>query len=68
MIDTSDINRLTVEDKMILIEQIWSSLKQEGDALVSPSWHEDILIERLKKIESGEASYLTLDQLRGQRK
>jgi putative addiction module component (TIGR02574 family) len=68
MIDTSDINRLTVEDKMILIEQIWSSLKQEGDALVSPSWHEDILIERLKKIESGEASYLTLDQLRGKRK
>lgn len=67
MIDTSDINRLTVEDKMILIEQIWASLKHEGDALVSPSWHEDILTERRKKIESGEARYLTLDQLRGQR-
>lgn len=64
MIDTSDINRLTVEDKMILLEQIWSSLKQEGDALVSPSWHEDVLTERRKKIESGEASYSTIDQLR----
>ncbi len=66
MIDTSDINRLTVEDKMILIEQIWASLKHEGDALVSPSWHENVLAERRKKIDSGEARYLTLDQLRSQ--
>jgi len=64
MIDISEINRLTVEDKMILIEQIWSSLKQEDDALVSPGWHESVLAERRRKIESGEANYVTLDQLR----
>ena len=68
MITTPDINKLTTKDKLILPEQIWSSLKQEGDNIESPKWHEDVLAERRRKIDNGEAELLTLDDLKKNRK
>ncbi len=59
-----ELEKLSVKDRMILLEKIWSSLKQESDNLESPSWHEDVLAERRRKIESGEAEYVTLEELR----
>jgi hypothetical protein len=59
-----ELEKLSVKDRMILLEKIWSSLKQESDNLESPAWHEDVLAERRRKIESGEAEYVTLEELR----
>jgi putative addiction module component (TIGR02574 family) len=64
MIETSELNKLSIEDRMILLEKIWSSLKQESDALESPAWHEDILSERRRKIKSGEADIVPIEKLR----
>jgi hypothetical protein len=49
---------------MILLEKVWSRLKQESDALESPAWHEDILSERRRKIEGGEADFVPIEKLR----
>jgi putative addiction module component (TIGR02574 family) len=68
MITTSELNKLSIQDKIILLEQLWSSLKQEGDNLQSPKWHGDVLAERRRKIENGEAEYLSLDDLKSRRK
>jgi len=64
MISTADINKLSVKEKMILLEKLWSSLKQDDVNLTTPSWHKDVLDERRRKLENSEAKFLTLDDLR----
>lgn len=68
MITASELNNLSIKDKMILLEQVWSSLKQEGDNIESPKWHEEVLAERRRKIENGDAELLTIDDLKKARK
>ena len=55
---------MPVAERLQIMEQIWESLCQEDQTIESPSWHEGILNDRKKKIDSGEAKFLTLDQLK----
>ena len=55
---------MPVEERLQIMEQIWESLCQEDQTIESPFWHEGILNERKEKIDSGEAKFLTLDQLK----
>lgn len=68
MITASELNKLSIKDKMILLEQVWSSLIKEGDNIESPKWHEDVVAERRRKIENGGAELLSLDDLKRSRK
>ena len=36
----------------------------DQDDTPSPEWHRDVLAQREAEIESGEATFLTLDQLK----
>jgi putative addiction module component (TIGR02574 family) len=60
----SELKSMPVEDRIQLMEQIWESLCLEEQAIESPAWHEGILRERKKKIDSGEGRFLTLDELK----
>lgn len=55
---------MTVAERLQAMEQLWDSLSQEPENVPSPEWHRDILLERKKQAESGEAKFLTLAQLR----
>ena len=59
---TAEIKKMPVRDRLILMEEIWDSLR--SDDLESPAWHEDILRERKQKIKSGEAEFISIDKLR----
>lgn len=59
---TSEIKKMPVKDRLILMEEIWDSLK--SDNLDSPSWHMDILRERKQKIKNGEAEFISIDELK----
>lgn len=60
----AEIQKMSVQEKLTTMEQIWESLKGEDSTLKSPDWHEAVLVERKKKMESGEAKFLTIEQLR----
>lgn len=60
----TEIKKLSVGERLEVMEQIWESLRDEDQELSSPSWHEPILEERKRKMESGEATFMTLDQLK----
>ncbi len=55
---------LTNSERIELMEVIWDSLDNKDDEIESPAWHGDVLAERAAKIESGEAQFLTVDQLK----
>ena len=60
----NDINKMSITERMYLMEQLWDSFKQNEEALVTPSWHEEVLIERKKRYENGEIKILSLDELK----
>lgn len=55
---------MTIHERLTVMEQIWDSLCHEDVEPESPSWHEDILNERKKRMDSSDAKYLTVEELR----
>jgi hypothetical protein len=49
--------KMTVADKLRLMEALWHDLSRSGD-LASPELHGEVLAERDRLIESGEESFI----------
>jgi putative addiction module component (TIGR02574 family) len=64
VIETLEIERMTVAERLQAMELLWSSLATVPEKVESPAWHKKILTKRLAKIKSGKAEFLTLAQLK----
>ena len=64
MIDSSQIEKMSVTERLQALDQLWDSLTHDRDEIPSPDWHQDVLADRKARAQSGEAKFLTLDQLR----
>jgi putative addiction module component (TIGR02574 family) len=64
MIESSQLEKMSVTERLKAIDQLWDSLNRSGDEIPSPDWHQDVLAERKARAQRGEAKFLTLDQLR----
>lgn len=60
----SEIKTLPVSERMNLMEEIWDSLCHEAELPESPAWHREILDERVQRVSSGQAKFLTLRELK----
>ena len=60
----SDIDSMSLVQKMYLMEQLWDSMKQNKTQLPSPSWHEEILSSRRERYDRGELKTLSMDELK----
>ncbi len=60
----SDINSMSLAQKIYLMEQLWDSLKQSEAQLQSPAWHEEVLVSRRKQYKQGKLKMLSLDELK----
>ena len=58
------LNQMSVEEKIQTMELLWDSLSQAPADLESPDWHREILEERWRKVDAGEAVFLSLDELK----
>ncbi len=63
-IESSDIERMSVTERLRAMDQLWDSLTRDGDERPSPDWHKDVLADRRARAQRREAKFLTLDQLR----
>lgn len=59
-----EIKKLDIKDRIILMNDIWATLETEDTKIESPFWHEDILKNRMKKMNNNEVKYLTLEELK----
>ncbi len=64
MLEASEINKMSVAERLRAIEQLWDAVCREGGEVASPEWHRDILADRKGRAERGEAKFLTLAELR----
>ena len=51
------IEKMTTEDKLRAMEEIWEDLSRASGELVSPSWHADVLKAREKRLRKGESRF-----------
>ena len=61
---TAEIKSLPVSERIMLMEEIWDSLCREQDSMESPTWHRDILNDRIERLNSDQAKLLTLQELK----
>ena len=64
MIESSELERMSVIERLRAMDQLWDSLNRRDDEIPSPDWHQDVLADRKERAQRGEAKFLTLDQLR----
>ena len=60
----TEIKNMTTVERLEAMELLWDALCHEEEEVQSPAWHELILKKRKERIESGEAKFYTLDQLK----
>ena len=67
MKNIQEIKNMSRVERLQAMEAIWDSLIDEESEIESPEWHRDILEERRRKIETGEAEFISLEKLRASR-
>jgi len=56
------IAALPMAQRIELAMSLWDSI--EENQIESPAWHGEVLAERAAKIDSGQAKFLNLDELK----
>ena len=64
MLEASQIENMSVAERLQAIEQLWDAVCHETRDLTSPIWHREVLADRKLRAERGESQFLTLAQLR----
>jgi len=55
---TIDFNTIPLQEKFMLMEQLWESLSHEANAKgFTPEWHLDELDKRQRKSEAGQSTF-----------
>lgn len=63
MLAMEQISRMSSNERIEAMEILWQSFAKEGLDYPSPDWHGKVLAERSEIIDSGKASWLSVDDL-----
>ena len=63
MLAMEQISRMSSSERVEAMELLWESFSKEGIDYPSPDWHGKVLTERFEMIESGKATWLSVDEL-----
>jgi len=56
MLPEISIESMSVAEKVCLLERVWESLCRETGDVGSPDWHREVLEERTRRLQSGDAT------------
>jgi len=51
------LKKMTVPEKLGVIERVWNSLREEEGKFESPAWHKDVLVNRKKRHAEGKTGF-----------
>lgn len=55
------LRKMTLADKLEMMELLWADISQQPAELPSPSWHRDVLEERRRLVAAGKLRFLDWD-------
>jgi len=59
----SEIKKMNFIERVQAMELLWDSLLKDDYGIESPTWHDDVLRERMEKIDNNEAKFISLVQI-----
>jgi putative addiction module component (TIGR02574 family) len=63
MLAMEQISRMSSSERVEAMELLWESFSKEGIDYPSPDWHVKVLAQRAEIIDSGKATWLSVDEL-----
>ena len=60
----AEIQKMTVNERLETMEKLWESLSQNDTDIESPAWHKEVLDSRRKHIDSGDAQFYTIEEVK----
>ena len=61
---TAELLEMSTGERLEAMELLWDSLCHDASKPNSPAWHKDILEKRRQRIDSGEATFVSLDDVK----
>ena len=61
---TAEIEAMDTAERIRTMEALWDALCHGPVEPESPDWHGEVLEERRRRIDAGEARFLSLDEAR----
>ena len=55
---TLPLDRMTREEKLRAMEELWADLSRDEAQFESPAWHGDVLRERVEAVKSGKKAFV----------
>jgi hypothetical protein len=55
---TLPLDKMTLDEKLRLMETLWADLCRNDQQLESPAWHEQVLKEREERVRSGTETFM----------
>lgn len=62
MVTPLAIDKMTIEEKLQAMEALWNPLCQHEEALPVHDWQKEVLDERERQIERGEAQFVDWEE------
>jgi len=59
---TLPLDKMTVSEKLRVLEEIWADLCRTPDEVPSPAWHAEVLEAREKRTREGTSSFMDWDE------
>jgi hypothetical protein len=66
--NTTEIEGMSVTERIEVMEAIWASLLKSDSDMESPDWHQDVLAERRRQIDDASAEFVSLAELKAARR
>ena len=60
------LDQMTREEKLRIMEELWTDLSRHESQFESPAWHGDVLRERAEAVKSGKETFLDWEEVKKQ--
>jgi putative addiction module component (TIGR02574 family) len=60
-VTTLPIESLTLAEKLLLMERLWTELSRQPSNIMPPEWHGDVLAARLTAVKEGRTEFVEWD-------
>lgn len=58
------LDAMSIAEKLQAIETIWESIRQSKESIPVPQWHQEVLQQRMERLESGQTQLLDWENVK----
>ncbi len=63
---TLPLTTMSVSEKIQMMETLWENLTQQSQDITSPTWHQDLLLQREKLLENQQDNFVDWNEAKKQ--